>query len=256
MQPNPHDPYGGHGQQRGPQYAPGGAYAVDPRTQLAAGVSEFMARVNLWMAAGVGVTGLVAWLVAQNEALLVGLLTGNLVWVLFLAPLVFVWIFASRVHKMSRPAAIAAFMAFSALMGVVISWIFVAYTMGSIASTFAVTAAMYGAMALFGYATKRDLSGMATFLWMALFGLIISGIVMAIMQAVGSPVSPIAWMIRAGIGVLVFAGFTAYDTQSIKQNYLTTGGAGNLAIAGALRLYLDFLNLFLFLLQLFGGSRD
>lgn len=249
MQPNPsqHDPYA-------PSYAPG--FSANPRASLTAGVEQFMTRVNAWMAAGVGITGLVAWLVSLDAALVRTLLMTPLRWVVFLAPLIFVWVFASRVHKMKPGTATGLFLAYAALNGLAFSAIFIVYSLGSIASVFAITAVMYSALALWGFTTKRDLSPWGKFLFMGLIGLIVSGLVMWLMSAVFHvALSPVAFMVRAGIGVLLFAGLTAYDTQKIKQVYLVHGGAGNLAILGALELYLDFINLFLFLLRLF-GSRD
>ena len=266
MYPNPsqHDPYGsqpgsqsgysGHPGQSpyGPSYAPGGP-SVDPRAQLASGVDAFMTRVNVWMAAGVGVTGLVAFLVSLDPALVRTLLLTPLRWVVFLAPLVLVFVVASRVHKMSSGAAIGVFLAYAALNGLAFSSIFLVYSLGSIASVFAVTTAMYGSLALWGYVTKRDLSAWGKFLFMGLIGLIFSGLFFMFVPGVMGSVAFLAYNI---IGVLIFAGLTAYDTQKIKQIYLVNGGGGNLAIRGALELYLDFLNLFLFLLRLFGGGRD
>ena len=231
------------------QYAPG-AYTVDPRAQLAAGVDQFMTRVNAWMAAGVGITGLVAFLVSTNEALMFNLLMTPLRWVVFLAPLAFVWIFASRVQKMAPTTAIALFLVYAALVGVMLSSIFVVYSLGSIASVFGITTIMYGSLAMWGYVTKKDLSAWGKFLFMALIGLIVSSIFFMFVPSVMN--STVSFVFNI-VGVLIFSGLTAYDTQKIKQTYLVRGGGGNLAILGALTLYLDFINLFLFLLHLFGG---
>jgi FtsH-binding integral membrane protein len=254
MQPNSsqHDPYGQRNPYaQAPQYAPGPS--GDPRAQLASGVDQFMTRVNTWMAAGVGITGLVAFVISLNEALVFTLLATPLKWVVFLAPLAFVWIFASRVHTMKPSTAVGLFLTYAALNGVSFSAIFIVYSLGSIATVFAITTVMYGSLALWGFATKRDLSAWGKFLFMGLIGLIISGLFfMFVPGMMGST----AYLIYNVIGVLLFAGLTAYDTQKIKQLYLVNGGAGNLAILGALELYLDFINLFLFLLRLFGGSRD
>jgi hypothetical protein len=247
MQPYPsqQDPYG-----QGPQYAPG--FSGDPRAQLASGVDQFMTRVNAWMAAGVGVTGLVAFLVSMDAALVRTLLMTPLRWVVFLAPLAFVWIFASRVHKMQPGTATGLFLVYAALNGVAFSSIFIVYSLGSIATVFAITAMMYGSLALWGYVTKRDLSAWGKFLFMGVIGLFISGLFFMFVPGMMGKTAYLAYNI---IGVLIFAGLTAYDTQKIKQVYLLNGGAGNLAIVGALELYLDFINLFLFLLRLF-GNRD
>ena len=253
MYPNPsqHDPYGQRNPY-GPSFAPGGP-SIDPRAHLASGVDQFMTRVNTWMAAGVGVTGLVAYLVSTSQAAINLLLGTPLVWVVIFAPLVMVLIFASRVHKMSSSAAIATFMGYAAINGLSFSSIFLLYSLGSIALVFATTAIMYGSLALWGYATKRDLSAWGKFLFMGLIGLIVSGLLfMFFPSMMGSTM----YLVYNVIGVLIFAGLTAYDTQKLKQIYLVNGGAGNLAISGALTMYHDFINLFLFLLRLFGGSRD
>ncbi len=256
MQPSPDrnnpfsqgpNPYGG-----GPWQAPG-AYA-DPRAQLATGVEKFMMGVNAWMAAGVGVTGLAAFLVSRSPQLLQTLFTGGMQWVVLFAPLVFVLIFGSRLHRMNPGTATAVFLAFSAVMGISLAPIFIIYTGGSIASTFVITSITYGALALWGFTTKRDLAPMGKFLFMVLIGMVVSSLVMLVMQlGFGMKINPVVFLIQSGIGVLLFAGLTAYDTQKIKQLYLMNGGAGNLAIVGALTLYLDFINLFLFLLRLFGN---
>jgi FtsH-binding integral membrane protein len=249
MQPQQQNPYG-----HGPQYAAG--VSADPRAQLATGVEQFMIRVNAWMAAGVGLTGIAAYAVAQSPELLMTLFTGWMVWVTLLGPFAFALIFASRLHKMNPTTATVVFLAFSVVMGVSLAPIAIIYTGESIASVFAITAVTYAALAFWGFTTKRDLAPMGKFLFMLLIGMVVSGLVMLVMQlGFGMTINPVVFMIRAGIGVLLFAALTAYDTQKIKQIYLVSGGAGNLAISGALTLYLDFINLFLFLLRLF-GSRD
>lgn len=242
MQPQ-HNPYG-----QGPSFVPG-SYA-NPQAQLASGVEQFMARVNAWMAAGVGVTALVAFLISENSALMVRLFTTPLWWVIAFAPLIFVWIFASRVHKMAPTTATALFLVYAALNGVSLSIIFVAYSLGSIASVFAITVAMYGSLSLLGFVTKRDLQPMGKFLFMALIGMLFTSLFFLFVPGM---MGSTAYLIYNVIGVLLFSALTAYDTQKIKQIYLMNGGQGNLAIVGALELYLDFINLFLFLLRLFGN---
>ena len=173
-------------------------------------------------------------------------------WVVMLAPLALVFFLSFRVHKMSVPAAQGTFWLYAALVGVSISSIFLRYTEASIVQTFFITAASFGALSLYGYTTKKDLSGMGSFLIMGLFGLIIASIVNIFLQS-----SAMGFAISA-IGVLIFAGLTAYDTQKIKEMYFDGDDvvvAGRKAIMGALTLYLDFLNLFMFLLQ-FLGNRD
>ncbi len=252
MQPNS-DPRRQH-PSPGRQYAPG--TATDSRAQLASGVDQFMIRVNMWMAAGVGITGIAAYATAQSTALMQMLFTGGMYWVTLFAPFIFVLIFARRLEGMRPGTAVVTFLVFAAIMGISLTPVVLFYTGASIAATFAITAVTYGALAVWGFFTKRDMSGWGKFLFMALVGLIVSGIAMVVMTNVFNvSVSPIFWMARSMIGVLIFAGLTAYDTQKIKQIYLVAGGGKNLAIMGALTLYLDFVNLFMFLLQLFGGRR-
>jgi FtsH-binding integral membrane protein len=253
MQPNSsqHDPYG----QRNP-YAQAPQYpgtSGDPRAQLASGVDQFMTRVNVWMAAGVGLTGLVSFAVSQNMSLMATLFGTNLVWVVMFAPVLFALFLQARVHTMKPNTAIGMFLAYATMMGVSLSIIFLAYSLGSIASVFAITSIMYGSLALWGFVTKRDLSGWGKFLFMAMIGLFVSSLAFVFVPGL---MGSTAYLIYNVIGVLVFSGLTAYYTQTIKQMYLVNGGAGNLAILGALVLYITFINLFTTLLRLFGGSRD
>ncbi|MCC6734584.1 MAG: Bax inhibitor-1/YccA family protein [Bauldia sp.] len=176
--------------------------------------------------------------------------TGPLMWVLFLAPLGLVLFLSFRIHKMSVGAAQGTFLAYAALLGVSLSSIFIVYDIGSIAQVFFITAAMFGAMSLWGYTTRRDLTGMGSFLMMGLIGLIIAMIVNIFLASSG-----LDWVISI-VGVLIFTGLTAYDTQKIKEMYSVNDDgtlAGRKAIMGALTLYLDFINLFLMLLRLFGN---
>jgi FtsH-binding integral membrane protein len=173
-------------------------------------------------------------------------------WVVMLAPLGMVFFLSARVHTMSVSGAQTAFWVFAGLMGLSLSSIFLVYTSQSIVQTFFVTAAAFGALSLWGYTTKRDLTGMGTFLVMGVFGLIIAMLVNIFLQS-----SALQFAISA-IGVLVFSGLTAYDTQKIKEMYFEGDDvlvAGRKAIMGALTLYLDFINLFTFLLQ-FLGNRE
>ncbi len=175
-------------------------------------------------------------------------------WVVMFAPLLFVFGFGAALNRLSLQAATLVFYTFAAVMGVSISWIFISYTSISIIQTFVATAAAFAGLSLYGYTTKRDLSGMGRFLMMGLIGLIVVSIVNIF---IGS--APLQFAISA-IGVLIFAGLTAYDTQNIKNTYLALAHSdkeflGKTAIMGALQLYLDFLNLFMFLLQ-FMGNRN
>jgi uncharacterized protein len=174
-------------------------------------------------------------------------------WVIMLAPLAFILVLSWRFDKMSYTGLLGTFWAFSAVMGLSMGSIFLVYKLGSIAQVFFITAATFGAMSLFGYTTKKDLTGMGKFLIMGLFGLMIASIVNIFMQA-----SALQFAISV-IGVLIFAGLTAYDTQRLKEEYYYVAGdaamAGKASISGALSLYLNFINMFQMLMSLF-GSRE
>lgn len=175
-------------------------------------------------------------------------------WLVMFAPLLMVFAFGAALNRLSVSAATTLFYVFAAVMGVSISWIFATYTSFSIVQTFLVTAIAFAGLSLYGYTTKRNLTGMGTFLMMGLIGLILASIVNIFLQS-----SAMQFAISA-IGVLIFAGLTAFDTQNIKNTYLQMANSdrdflGKAAIMGALQLYLDFLNLFMFLLQ-FMGNRD
>ena len=236
---------------------------IAARTGTAAVVDEglrsYMLKVYNYMGIGLVVTGLVAYF-ANQAAVSNGQLTGwgellytsPLMWVIALSPLAFVLVLSFGINKLSVGAAQATFWAFAAVMGLSLSSIFMVYTDASIAKVFFITAATFGAMSLWGYTTKRDLTGMGSFLFMGLIGLIIAMIVNIFLQS-----SMLEFAISA-IGVLIFVGLTAYDTQKIKEMYFEGDGeavAGRKAIMGALRLYLDFINLFMMLLSLFGDRR-
>ncbi|NVJ71524.1 MAG: Bax inhibitor-1/YccA family protein [Alphaproteobacteria bacterium] len=211
-----------------------------------------MLKVYNYMASGVLLTGIVAMLVGSSPTMLNAIFNSGLHWIVALAPLAFVMVMSFGVHKMKSSTLQMIFWAFAATMGVSMAWIFAAYTGTSIARTFFITAASFGALSLYGYTTKKNLSGMGTFLFMGLIGLIIASIVNIFMAS-----SMLQFVISVA-GVLIFAGLTAYDTQRIKQSYymMATGEAvAKGAIMGAVNLYLDFVNLFMFLLQ-FLGNRE
>jgi FtsH-binding integral membrane protein len=223
------------------------------------GLRSYMLKVYNLMALGVALTGLVAYFVA-DLAISNGQLTGfgqaiylsPLRWVVIFAPLALVFFLSFRLHAMSEAAAQITYWIYAALVGASLSTVFVVYTGASIVQTFAVTAASFGALSLYGYTTKRDLSAMGSFLVMGLFGLIIASLVNFFLQS-----SALQFAVSV-IGVLVFAGLTAWDTQQIKEMYLEDDSAettGKKAIMGALSLYMDFINLFLFLLR-FLGNRE
>jgi FtsH-binding integral membrane protein len=218
------------------------------------GLRSYMLKVYNYMGIGLVVTGLVAYFTSQwalsspaNAELIYG---SPLAWVIMLSPLAFVLVLSFGINKLSTGTAQILFWAFAAVMGLSLSSIFLVYTGASIAKVFFITAATFGAMSLWGYTTKRDLTGMGTFLFMGLIGLIIAMLVNIFLQS-----SALEFAISA-IGVLIFVGLTAYDTQKIKESYSASFGADVLtkgAIMGALSLYLDFINLFMMLLRLFGN---
>ena len=220
------------------------------------GLRAYMLKVYNLMALGLAITGLAAYgtyaLAVSNPAFAQLLFASPLRWVVMLAPLAMVFFLSFRVHKMSVSAAQTTFWVYAALMGLSLSSIFLVFTGQSIVQTFFITAASFGALSLYGYTTKKDLSGFGSFLIMGLFGLIIASLVNIFLQS-----SAMGFAISV-IGVLIFAGLTAYDTQKIKEMYFDGDDAvvmGRKAIMGALTLYLDFINLFMFMLQ-FLGNRD
>lgn len=212
-------------------------------------ISDYFANVYKWMTAALALTGAVAWFVSQNAAISNFLAAQPItLWVLFGVEILFVIMIASRAHKMSYGSAIAAFLFYAALNGVTLSFIFAIYTATSIFKVFLITGGVYGIMALLGYTTKRDLSGLGSFFLMSLVGIILASIVNFWLA---SPM--IEWVVTFG-GILIFAGLTAYDHQKLKS-FALAGGTGSLAVLGALTLYLDFINLFLYLLRVL-GDRD
>jgi FtsH-binding integral membrane protein len=215
----------------------------------------FLAKVFNWMAIGLAVTGVVAYLTAES-GMARTLIASPLFLILVLAELGMVFFLSARIDKIQPATATGLFLGYSLLNGLTLSVIFLAYTRASIASTFLVTAGMFGAMAIYGLVTKRDLSGMGSFMFMGLVGILLASIVNIFLKSSG-----LYWAISA-IGVLVFVGLTAYDVQKIKnigEEGIMQQGESAIrrgAIIGALALYLDFINLFLMLLRFFGGSRD
>ena len=216
------------------------------------GLRAHMLRVYNYMASGLALTGIIAYFTAHSPAMMNAIYSTPLQWVVMLAPLGFVMFLSFGLHRMSFTAAQAVFWAFAAAMGLSLAYIFVIYTGASIARVFFITAGTFAAMSLYGYTTKKDLSRFGSFLFMGLIGIIIAGLVNIFLQS-----SALQFAISV-IGVLVFVGLTAYDTQNIKNEYaehFDQETSGKLAISGALRLYLDFINLFIMLLHLFGGRR-
>ena len=240
------------------------AYRTDPRFAQAGvavgatdeGLRSFMLSVYNYMGLGLAITGLVALAVASSPAIYMPIFTTPLKWVVILAPLGFVMFLSARIQTMSVSAAQLTFWLFAAVMGVSMASIFLVFTGESIARVFFVTAATFGAVSLYGYTTKRDLSGMGSFLFMGLIGIVIASLVNIF---IGSTALQYAVSV---IGVLVYTGLTAWDTQRLKEQYLSglqyAGAdiAGKTAVMGALSLYLNFINLFTMLLQLMGNQRN
>jgi FtsH-binding integral membrane protein len=237
----------------------GQAAAVD------AGLRAYMIRVYNYMAAAVALTGVTSWL-TYNAAVVTDATTGKAALtsfgqalysgpasiVLLLGTLGLVFFISFRINRLQYTTAMSLFMLYAALLGVMLSSIFLTYTGASITRVFFISAASFGALSLWGYTTQRDLSGMGSFLIMGLFGIIIASLVNIFLKSSG-----LDWAISV-IGVGVFAGLTAYDTQRIKEMYDSMdddGTIGRKAIMGALSLYLDFINLFLMLLRLVGDRR-
>lgn len=218
-----------------------------------AGLRQFMISVYNYMASGLALTGIVAYGAAETGLYASLIDTPMLFWGVTLAPLALVLLLSFRIEKMSLGAAKTAFWAYAALVGLSLSGIFFVYTGSSIARTFFITAATFLAMSLFGYTTRADLARTGSFLLMGLVGIIIASIVNVFLA------SSIVQLAISVVGVIVFVGLTAYDTQRIKEIYLNSDSpaiAGKKAIMGALALYLDFLNLFILLMQLTGNRRD
>ncbi len=214
-----------------------------------------MRKVYLWMTLALLITGFTAYYVATNEAILTAIVTNQILfWGLIIAELGLVFGLSAAINRLSLTTATLMFVVYSVINGATMSFIFLAYTMSSITSVFFITAGTFAAMGLFGYFTKTDLSSMGKILLMALIGIIIATIVNIFVNSSGLE------MILNYLGVLIFVGLTAYDTQKIKQMLLIAPDAGEgaqkVALLGALSLYLDFINLFLYLLRIFGGKRD
>lgn len=208
----------------------------------------FLRSVYGWMFGGLLTTAFAATWVIFSPAMQQLVLQSPLRWVLLFAELGLVFFLAARVNRMSAGAAASAFLVFSLLNGFTLSVIAFVYTTAAITQAFATAAGMFGAMSLYGFATKRDLTSWGAFFMMGLFGLIICSLINLFLRS-----NELAWLMSF-IGVFVFLGLTAYDTQKMKMP--ARAGAGeNIAIIGALNLYLDFINLFLFLLRIFGGRR-
>jgi FtsH-binding integral membrane protein len=228
--------------------APG--VSADRTIAIDAGLRAYMLRVYNYMAIGVALTGLVAMLTYQLAG--PALLQSPLMWVFMLAPLALVFFIGARINTLSAETARLLFFVYAALVGLSLSTIFFVYTQASITRVFFISAATFGALSLWGYTTRRDLSGFGTFLFMGVIGIVIASLVNLFLRSSG-----LDWIISV-VGVGVFAGLTAYDTQRIKGMYDRSDDAvstGRKAVLGALSLYLDFINLFMMLLRLAGNRR-
>ena len=227
---------------------------VEERAQSSAlSFPALMSKVYLWMTLALVVTGMTAYYVASTPAILYAIVSNQIAfWGLFIGELVLVFVLSSRIMSLSFVTASLMFVIYSIMNGVFFSFILLAYTEQSIATTFLITAGTFAAMSLFGFVMKRDLSTMGRILFMLLIGLIIATVVNIFMKAEGLT------LILNYAGVVIFVGLTAYDTQSIKQMLQEHGdkeGADKIALLGSLSLYLDFINLFIYLLRFFGESR-
>ena len=222
-----------------------------------AGLRKHMLSIYNYMTSGVLLTGIVALLFsrggAESPAAQVFMNGGILAWVIILSPLAIVMAMSFGANRFSTTTLQAMFWGFATLMGLSLSTVFLVYTGGSIAATFFATAGAFAGLSLFGYTTKKDLSGFGSFLIMGVVGLIIASLLNIWLQSTG-----LFWAISF-LGVLIFAGLTAYDTQRLKASYAQMRGtefAGKMVVLGALSLYLDFINMFLFLLRFMGNSRS
>jgi FtsH-binding integral membrane protein len=216
-------------------------------------VNTFLRGVYGWMCAGLAITALTAWIVAGSPALIYTVATNRvLFWGLVIAQLGIVLALSARVERLSAGTASLLFGVYSILTGITMSFVLVAFTGESVASTFIVTAGMFGALALYGTVTQRDLTGMGSFLFMGLIGVVLASLVGLFWH------SDVLQFVITFMGVIVFTGLTAYDAQRLRTMAMAMpeGASGSYQIVGALALYLDFINLFLFLLRLFGSRRD
>lgn len=235
-----------------PNAAPFGVGVTAARADtFDAGLRSYMLSVYNYMASGVLLTGVVALLFASS-GMAAQVMATPLRWVIVLSPLAFVMVLSFGINRLSTAAAQGLYWAFAVVMGLSMSTIFLVYTGSSIATTFFATAAAFAGLSLYGYTTKRDLSGIGTFLIMGVVGLLVASVINIFLQ------SSAMQMVISFVGVLLFAGLTAYDTQKIKSIYFQVQGTdfvGKSVVLGALSLYLDFVNMFTFLLQFMGDRR-
>ena len=225
------------------------------RLDIDVGLRDYMLRIYNYMASGLALTGIVAYVAAMGgrDSFIAQIYHTPLMWLVILAPLGLAMWLSYGINRLSAAAAQGIFWVYAGLMGLSLSTVFLVYTGASIARVFFITAGTFAAMSLYGYTTRRDLSQMGSFLFMGLIGIVIASLVNIFLAS-----SALQFAICV-IGVLVFTGLTAWDTQQIKETYYEGAGyevAGKQAVMGALRLYLDFVNLFMMLIQLLGVRRD
>jgi len=232
-------------------------YDVSPRTGFPSAVADhasaFLSAVYGWMCAGLAITAGTAWFVAGSPAIVHAIATSRgLFWALFIVQLGIVWALSARVQQLAASTASVLFVLYSAVTGVTMSFVLLAYTGESVATTFVVTAGMFGGLALYGTITKRDLGGVGQFLFMGLIGVVLASVVGLFWH------NDAFQFVLSFVGVIVFSGLAVYDAQRLKIMALQTpdGQMSSYAIVGALTLYLDFTNLFLFLLRFTGNRRE
>ena len=218
------------------------------------GLRKYMLGVYNNMGIALAISGLVSFLFANSPTLMNGIFGSPLKWLVLFAPLVFVFIFSAKINSMSVDTARTCLWAFAALMGLSLAPIFLMYTGASIARAFFITASLFGAMSLYGYTTKKDLTGMGSFLFMGLIGVVIASVVNIFLKSSGLD------FVVSILSVIIFTGLTAYDSQRIKSMYYQLAGSGDAiakaSIMGALSLYMDFINLFITMLRFFGDRRE
>lgn len=217
----------------------------------AAEINSSMLRVYNHMASGVFISGATAWLISQSPALMAALFKTWLVWPVMLAPLAFVLVMSFGMEKLSGKALGVLFYLYSIASGASLATVFAVYTGGSVATAFFISAAVFGVMSFYGYFTKRSLNSLGQFLFIGLIGILIAGIVNLFLQ------NSVMQMVISALAVIIFVGLTAYDTQKIREMIMDgSGETAKVEIMGALTLYLDFINIFVNLLQLIGGKKD
>lgn len=228
------------------------SFASSTNTVYDAGLREYMLKVYNNMGFALAISGLVSFLVANSPSLMQAIFTTPLQWVVLLAPLGFVFYFSARINKISASSAQNYLWIFAGLMGLSLAPLFMVYTGASIAKCFFISASLFGAMSLYGYTTKKDLTAMGSFLMMGLIGIILASLVNLFLKSSGLD------FVVSILGVIIFTGLTAYDTQRIKSMYYQFSDGESISKAatmGALALYMDFINLFIMMLRFFGDRR-